>query len=67
MKAIETTDFQKDIDAIDEFVYGKIDQETWQSEPIEHEGKTYIKWKPIIDGVFKREIVTIILDDENFV
>ena len=50
MKVIETTDFQKDIDAIDEFVYGTIDQETWQSEPIYCEGRAFIKYKPLLKG-----------------
>jgi len=49
MQVIETQDFKKDIDAIDEFVYGTIDQTTWQSTPIEINGKQYIKWKPILN------------------
>tara|TARA_R100000951_G_scaffold19223_1_gene15964 strand:- start:965 stop:1171 length:207 start_codon:yes stop_codon:yes gene_type:complete len=49
MQVFETSAFQEDIDAIDLHVFGTIDQETWQSDPIEFEGKKYIKFKPILN------------------
>ena len=60
LKAIETTDFQKDVDSIDQFLYGRINQDTWQSSPIELNGKEYIKYKPILDKwLDKREVLEI--------
>jgi len=49
MIVFETLDFQADIDKIDQFLFGRINQDTWQTEPIEFEGKSYIKHKPILD------------------
>jgi len=49
MIVFETLDFQKDIEDIDAFLFGRINQTTWQTEPIEFEGKTYIKYKSTLD------------------
>jgi hypothetical protein len=49
MKVIETNNFQSDITSIDQFIGSKINQVTWQSEPIELNGKQYIKYKSILD------------------
>lgn len=65
MIAFETTDFQKDIDEIDRFVFGQIDQETWQSKPIEYNGKLYIKYKEILNPITnEEELVEIVIPDE---
>lgn len=65
LKVVETSDFSADIDSIDEFVYGTIDQETWQSTPIELNGKQYIKWKPILEPMKLNVIdIEIPIDDE---
>lgn len=66
LKAIETTDFQGDVDSIDNFVYGIIDQTTWQSNPIICEGKEYIKYKPVLDGWLNgKKVVDIQIPDVN--
>lgn len=60
MKAIETNNFQSDITSIDQFVSNKINQTTWQSEPIELNSKTHIKYKPILDNWLNgREVLEI--------
>ena len=65
MIVFETTDFQKDIDEIDQFVYGRIHQETWQSNPIEFEGKNYIKYKSILSPIVSQEeLVEITIPDD---
>jgi len=66
MIAIETTEFQKDIDEIDQFLFGRINQDTWQTEPIELDGKIYIKYKPILAGLksYSTTEITIPTDDE---
>lgn len=65
MTVIETTNFAQDIASIDAFLKGKINQETWQSKPIEHEGKMYIKYKEKIlkDWIGNRKIETITIEE----
>jgi len=68
MIVFETKNFQEEIDEIDNYLYGRIDQDTWQADPIEFEGKQYIKHKPILDGlktfnVLKIELPSIEIED----
>lgn len=61
LEAVETKDFQEDISSIDAFLKGKINQETWQQEPIEVESKLYIRYKAkfLKDWLGKRKVVEI--------
>ena len=64
MIVFETLDFQADIDEIDNYLYGRIDQETWQSEPITIEGVEYIKHKEILTGWRAVKVKSIQLPQE---
>lgn len=48
MEVIETKNFIQDISSIDVELNNKINQVTWQNEPIFCEGRTFIKYKPIL-------------------
>lgn len=48
MTVIETTNFAQDIASIDAFLKGKINQTTWQSEPLLADDKVFIVYKPIL-------------------
>ena len=66
MKAIETNNFQSDITSIDQFVSNKIVQIAWQNEPIELNGKQYIKYKPILDDWLDgKEVVEIEIPSDD--
>lgn len=66
MKAIETNNFQSDITSIDQFVSNKINQVTWQSEPIELNGNQYIKYKSILDDWLDgKEVVEIEIPSDD--
>lgn len=66
MKAIETNNFQSDITSIDQFIGSKINQVTWQSEPIELNGNQYIKYKSILDDWLDgKEVVEIEIPSDD--
>tara|TARA_R100000951_G_scaffold80641_2_gene68449 strand:- start:343 stop:546 length:204 start_codon:yes stop_codon:yes gene_type:complete len=66
MKAIETNNFQSDITSIDQFVSNKIAQVTWQNEPIELNGKQYIKYKSFLDDWLDgKEVVEIEIPSDD--
>lgn len=65
MRVIKTTSFKKDIDSIDQFIYGTIEQETWQDEPIVADGQEYIKHKPILDGWKEFQTYELFFDEET--
>jgi len=66
MKAIETSNFQSDITSIDQFIGSKINQVTWQSEPIELNGNQYIKYKSILDDWLDgKEVVEIEIPSDD--
>jgi len=63
MKLIKTDDFKADIDAIDMILYGRTDQETFQSKPLMHQGEMYIAYAPMIDEFADgKEIVDLVPD-----
>lgn len=64
MLLIKTNNFKEDIDQIDMLLFGRTDQETWQSEPIFHDGDMYIAYAPKID-VFAGGKDIIDLDPNN--
>jgi|DEB0MinimDraft_10_1074344.scaffolds.fasta_scaffold09619_7 hypothetical protein len=64
MLLIKTNNFKEDIDQIDMLLFGRTDQETWQSEPIFHDGDMYIAYAPKIDGFAEGKDI-IDLDPNN--